>query len=183
MFFLKKLLKDEFYVTIKGEVNSPKDFLFYEGMTVADLVLLADGLKKDGDSYLIDLYRISYDKTGKQPFLALTSSLRENFNSNSIDSNPLLKSGDLVVVRKKEGLIESTFVEITGLVKAPGTYALLNSKYSLYDLLNDSGGVLENAALNGIKIQRVNTSKKVIEEAFDEKDSLGFEVGPAKRIS
>jgi protein involved in polysaccharide export with SLBB domain len=180
--FSKKTLKDKLYVTIKGEVNSPKNFLFYKGMTVADLVLLADGLKKDGDSYLIDLYRASYDKTGKQPFLALTSSLKENFNSNSIDSNPLLKSGDLVVVRKKEGLIKSSFVEITGLVKTPGTYALLSSKYSLYDLLNDSGGVLENAALNGIKIQRVNASKKIIEEAFDEKDSLGFEVGPQKEF-
>ncbi len=180
--FSKKTLKDEFSVTIKGEVNSPKDFLFYKGMTVADLVLLADGLKKDGDSYLIDLYRASYDKTGKRPFLALTSSLKENFNSSSIDSNPLLKSGDLVVVRKKEGLVESAFVEITGLVKTPGTYALLSSKYSLYDLLNDAGGVLENAALNGIKIQRINTSKKVIEEAFDEKDSLGFEVAPQKEF-
>ena len=107
VFFLKKLLRTNLSVTITGEVNSPRDFLFYEGMTVADLVLLADGLKKDGDSYLIDLYRASYDKTGKQPFLALTSSLRENFNSSSIDSNPLLKNGDLVVVRKKEGLIRN----------------------------------------------------------------------------
>jgi len=68
VFFLKKTLKDELYVTIKGEVNSPEDFLFYEGMTVADLILLADGLKKDGDSYLIDLYRASYDKTGNVRF-------------------------------------------------------------------------------------------------------------------
>ena len=86
------------------------------------------------------------------------------------------------MVRKKEGLIESAFVEITGLVKTPGTYALLNSKYSLYDLLNDAGGVLENAALNGIKIQRVNASKKIIEEAFDESDSLGVKMEPQKEF-
>ena len=43
-------------------------------------------------------------------------------------------------------------------------------------MLDDSGGILKDGALNGVKIKRVNTSKEEIEEAFIEADSLGIEI-------
>jgi protein involved in polysaccharide export with SLBB domain len=46
----------------------------------------------------------------------------------------------------------------------------------LFDLLNDSGGILEEGALNGVKIKRVNRSKEQIEDALKSSDSLGFEI-------
>jgi protein involved in polysaccharide export with SLBB domain len=71
-------------------------------------------------------------------------------------------------------------VLITGLIRKPGSYSLLNSKYSLYDLLNDAGGVLKDAALNGIKVKRINAAKAIIEEVANGKDSFGFAVKEQK---
>ena len=46
----------------------------------------------------------------------------------------------------------------------------------MFDLLNDSGGILDEGALNGVKIKRVNRSKEQIEDALKSSDSLGFEI-------
>ena len=174
--FSKKLLKEEAFVEIQGEVNSPKKINFFEGMTVSDLLLLADGLKNDGDSYSINIFRKTLDKSGEVPIKLIETSLNSEFSSENLNNNVVLEADDLVVVRSILGKVESEFVTITGLVKTPGVYAILNNKYSLFDLLNDSGGILKDGALNGVKIKRINKSKKEIEEAFNESDSLGVEI-------
>ena len=174
--FSKKLLKEEAFVEIQGEVNSPKKINFFEGMTVSDLLLLADGLKNDGDSYSINIFRKTLDKSGEVPIKSIETSLNSDFSSENLNNNVVLEADDLVVVRSILGKVESEFVTITGLVKTPGVYAILNNKYSLFDLLNDSGGILKDGALNGVKIKRINKSKKEIEEAFNESDSLGVEI-------
>ncbi|MDC0388883.1 SLBB domain-containing protein [Flavobacteriaceae bacterium] len=174
--FSKKLLKEEAFVEIQGEVNSPKKINFFEGMTVSDLLLLADGLKNDGDSYSINIFRKTLDKSGEVPIKSIETSLNSEFSSENLNNNVVLEADDLVVVRSILGKVESEFVTITGLVKTPGVYAILNNKYSLFDLLNDSGGILKDGALNGVKIKRINKSKREIEEAFNESDSLGVEI-------
>jgi len=174
--FSKKLLKEEAFVEIQGEVNSPKKINFFEGMTVSDLLLLADGLKNDGDSYSINIFRKTLDKSGEVPIKLIETSLNSEFSSENLNNNVVLEADDLVVVRSILGKVESEFVTITGLVKTPGVYAILNNKYSLFDLLNDSGGILKDGTLKGVKIKRINKSKKEIEEAFNESDSLGVEI-------
>ena len=174
--FSKKLLKEEAFVEIQGEVNSPKKINFFEGMTVSDLLLLADGLKNDGDSYSINIFRKTLDKSGEAPIKSIETSLNSDFSSENLNNNVVLEADDLVVVRSILGKVESEFVTITGLVKTPGVYAILNNKYSLFDLLNDSGGILKDGTLKGVKIKRINKSKKEIEEAFNESDSLGVEI-------
>jgi len=100
----------------------------------------------------------------------------------SLNKNPTLSEKDLVVVRTTEGLLSPEFVTIEGLIKNPGMYSLLTAKYSLYNLLNDAGGVLQNAALNGIKIKRINLAKDIIEAAVQKSYSLGFAVTEQKEF-
>ena len=174
--FSKLLIEEESSVEIRGEVNNPMKNEFFDGMTVADLILLADGIKKEGDSYSIDIYRKTYDKSRKTPFKSISTGLNSDFTSADLESNLFLEADDLVVVRSKEGSTSGEFVTINGLIKKPGIYSILNNKYSLFDLLNDSGGILEEGALNGVKIKRVNRSKEQIEDALKSSDSLGFEI-------
>jgi len=174
--FSKILLKEEAFVEVQGEVNNPKKFNFFEGMTVSDLLLLADGLKNDGDSYSINIFRKTFDKSGEVPIKSIKDSLNSEFSSENLNNNIVLQAEDLVVIRSVLGKIDSEFVTINGLVKTPGIYAILNNKYSLFDLLNDSGGILKDGALNGVKIKRINTSKEELEEAFNESDSIEIEI-------
>jgi len=185
--FSKSIIEDEAFVEIQGEVNTTDNdddgkFAFFEGMRVSDLILLSGGVKEGGDLFSINVFRQTFDKSGKVPFRSISAKLNVDYTSSSLEENPVLAPGDLVVVRVKEGVVEPEYVEITGLVKSPGVYSLLNNKYSLYDLLNDSGGILEDGAISGVKIKRINTAKEEIEEVVGDlaKDSLGFEIEEQK---
>jgi|GEM_PF-1067477 len=180
--FSKNKIEDKLFVTISGEVNSAKKYPFYKGMTVADLILMADGLKSTASLISIDVFRANDINSEEAPFISLNANLDKGFNALSLNKNPILSEKDFVVVRTIEGLLSSEFVTIEGLIKNPGAYSVLTAKYSLYDLLNDAGGVLENAALNGIKIKRINLAKDIIEAAVQESDSLGFAVTEQKEF-
>ena len=179
--FSKNTIEKSVFVSIKGEVNRGGEYAYYKGMTVADLILVADGTTSKGSLVEIDVFRASYGE-GESPFISLQTRLGDAFNPLSIEDSLELEKGDLVVIRPLEGLVEPEAVLITGLVKKPGIYSILNSKYSLFNLLTDAGGTLKNAALKGIKIKRRNSSKKIIEDAVNDKDSFGFAVREQKEF-
>ena len=185
--FSKTSIQEKLYVTLKGEVNhnTAKQigldrYTFYQDMTVSDLILIANGIKNTGSMLSIDVFRRSNDASSLGSFVYIGAVLSDDYGSFLDDKNLVLQNEDLVVVRKAEGFLEPEFVTLEGLVKRPGTYSVLSSKYSLYDLLIASGGLLENASIKGIKIKRINTAKKIIEEAFVAEDSLGFAVREQK---
>ena len=69
--------------------------------------------------------------------------------------------------------INFLFVTLFGigkLPKFPGSYALNDNNYSVYDLVQDFGGFLQDASLDGIKIVRENELKDTLKE----EDSLNF---------
>lgn len=179
--FSKNLLNDQKTVEIKGEINSPGVYDYYSEMTVLDLILMADGLKKTGSFVAVDLYRQTLISDGA-PYKSIDVDLQSQYSTYSDDDNPILNENDLVIIRIKEGYAEPEFVEIQGLVKSPGLYSILNSKYSLYNLLLDSGGILPDGSKSGLKIRRLNTSKEVISEALENiaTDSIGIDLEQPK---
>ena len=54
-------------VTIEGEVFEPKNYPFFDGMTVVDLILMSKGITKNGDLSNIEIYRSTYDEDRKNP--------------------------------------------------------------------------------------------------------------------
>ena len=179
----KEDLKEESSVFIKGEVNEPGKYPFYQGMTVADLVLSASGFKNSANSKQIDLYKLTYDPTGKSPIELKQASLNIDFSVNNETNNLTLDNDDMVIVRSKEGFKQKKdYVTLSGLVKRPGEYGVIDDSYSLYDLLADAGGLLPNASLNGLKIKRLNTLKEESEEIFNSLDSLNIEKAEIKEF-
>ena len=177
----KEDLKEESSVFIKGEVNEPGKYPYYQGMTVADLVLSASGFKNNANSKKIDLYKLTYDPTGKSPIELKQASLNIDFSVNNETNNLTLDNDDMVIVRSKEGFKQKKdYVILSGLVKRPGEYGIIDDSYSLYDLLADAGGLLPNASLNGLKIKRLNAFKEESEEIFNSLDSLNFEKAEIK---
>jgi len=171
-------IEQKLSVEIKGEVKRVGVYKFYYGMTVSDLILLAGGIKTSGSFVSIDLFRQTFDKSLQFPFESIEVQLKTDYSSDLLDRNLTLTQGDLVVVRLKEGYTKPEYVEISGLIKSPGFYSILNNQYSLYDLLNDSGGILPDGAISGVKILRINSAKKEIDETIKDisKDSLGYEI-------
>ncbi len=171
-------------VSIKGEVSEPNNYPFFDGMTLIDLILISKGVTLKGDLKNISVYRSTYDESRQNPVQTLKVSLDSDFSKIDSTANIKLKENDLVVVREKLGFQEKEFVTVEGLIKFPGSYALKDNTYSVYDLIQDFGGFLQDASLDGIKIVRENKLKDIIEEENDSskffglsnKDSLNIKV-------
>jgi protein involved in polysaccharide export with SLBB domain len=144
-------------VRIIGEVNEPGEYAFYDGINVENLVVSAKGFSPLSNNNEIVIYRLTYDETGKKPIRTLSSRVDVNFESNGLDSKIKLEKNDLVVVRKISGYSEIETATIQGLIKNQGNYALKDTSYSLYDILMDSGGFLEDASIEGLSIKRDST--------------------------
>ena len=144
-------------VKIIGEVNKPGEYAFYEGINVGSLIISAKGLTQLSNNSEIFIYRMTYDKSGQNPIRILSATLNKNFNSDGFESNVELEKNDVVVVRKIPGITEIETASIIGFVKNQGVYAIKNGSYSLYDIITDSGGFLNDAAIEGISLNREGT--------------------------
>ena len=157
-------------VKIIGEINEPGDYAFYEGITVGSLIISAKGLSQVSNNNEIFIYRLTYDENGEKPIRVLSATLNKNYNSDDFESNVELEKNDVVVVRKIPGLTEIETAKIEGLVKNQGVYAIKDASYSLYDILIDSGGFLDNAAVEGISLNRDGTIFSVdVQKLLDKK--------------
>lgn len=163
-------------VKIQGEVFEPRDYPFFDGMTLIDLILVSKGLTLKGDLNNIEIYRSTYDVTKKKPVEAYKVSLNSDLSKIDSTNNIKLKENDLVVIREKLGYQEKEFITVEGLVKYPGTYAIKNNNYSFYNLMQDFQGFLDDAALDGVKIIRQNTLNEVLDldDSDEDKNSTNL---------
>ena len=155
-------------VSIKGEVSEPDNYPFFDGMTLIDLILISKGITLKGDLKNISIYRSTYDESRQNPVQTINVSLDSDFSKIDSDNNINLEEDDLVVVREKLGYQDKEFVTVEGLVKFPGTYAIKSNNYTVHDLVQDFGGFLEDASLDGVKIVRENKLDEIINQEEDE---------------
>ena len=159
-------------VRIEGEVFEPNNYPFFNGMTLIDLILVSKGVTLKGDLKNISVYRSTYDESRQNPVQTLKITLDSDFSKIDSVNNIKLIENDLVVVREKLGYQDKEFVTVEGLVKFPGTYSIKNNNYSVYDLVQDFGGFLKDASLDGVKIIRENKLDDILEEEEEEEEEV-----------
>jgi polysaccharide export outer membrane protein len=159
------------YVTVVGAVRNPGRVPYREGMTMRDLVLLADGVTEDADLREAEIAR--RDATEDPGTLAQTIRVRLDSTalaSGGTDGIPLtpphpggaagvpdiaLKPYDNVLIRRQPGWETQRLVYLTGQVKHPGRYALKTKTDRLRDLVQRAGGLTEQAYPGGIHFYRM----------------------------
>ena len=172
-------LTSEKNITISGEVNDPGSFPYFEGATVADLILMAKGITDKGSISGITIYRSTYDKTQQKPVEEIMVDLSDGLKSLNTSQNVSLEVNDLVVVRSMLGYQSKEFVSVSGLAKNPGDYALKTNNYSVYDLIKDFDGFLLDANLKGVKLKRkieVESFGEILDEEIDEFIEIGLNI-------
>jgi polysaccharide biosynthesis/export protein len=158
------------YVTVVGAVRSPGRVAYREGMTMRDLVLLAEGVTEDADLHEAEIAR--RDATDDPGTLAQTIRVRLDSTalaSGGTDGIPLtpphpggaagvpdipLKPYDNVLIRRQAGWETQRLVYLTGQVKHPGRYALKTKTDRLRDLVERAGGLTDQAYPGGIYFYR-----------------------------
>ncbi len=163
-------LTDYGTVEVQGEVNTPGSFEFKKGMSLSDALILAEGFTATANGGAVTIYHA--EVTGELLLLLLLLLLLVAVDENLVpEKNIELSANDLIVVRQIPGYKTIEKVTLEGFVKNQGVYALKGSDYRLFDLLQESGGFLEDAYLPGISVTRrvlsSGTNQRAIKKAVE----------------
>jgi protein involved in polysaccharide export with SLBB domain len=159
------------FVSIGGAVRKGGRFPFREGMTLRDLVLLANGVQESAYLKEAEIARLPEDRTGGRTATTVRVPLDSTYlfergpNGQYIGPPgvPVPASGapevelkpydNVLILRQPDWELQRTVV-IQGEVKYPGAYALTTKTERLSDLVKRAGGLTDEAYADGIVFSR-----------------------------
>ena len=130
-------------VTIFGAVKNPQGVTFDPSLTLHDLIMMAGGFETGAAYNRVEVFRTWISKTQEVEYDQITLAVDEDYNLCSGDFQ--LRPFDKVVVRMTPNFATSRTVEINGRVRYPGTYVLEDSSTSLSAIIQQAGGLLDDA--------------------------------------
>ena len=165
-------LADGYYVTIRGQVQSPGRFPWQDGMTLRDLVELARGPTVGADLRETEVARLPNDREAGElaelmrvpldsSYLALASSDAAFRGPRGIAFPPPgtaaefeLEPFDQITILLQPDFQLQREVSVTGEVSVSGRYTLLSKDDRLADLVARAGGLLPTAYPEGARFFR-----------------------------
>jgi protein involved in polysaccharide export with SLBB domain len=174
------------YVAIAGHVNKPGRFPYREGMTMRDLVLLANGVKEGARLTDAEIARLPADRSAGQTAVTVRVPLDSTYlferGSDGHYAGPpgqaapeggapevVLQPYDNVLILRQENFEFQRTVALRGEVRFPGEYALKNKQERLRDLLVRAGGLTEEAQTDGIVFVRKGAAQTVADSIRGER--------------
>lgn len=156
--------KEEYKVTIDGEIKKPGVYDFYDNLTLNDLLVQAGGLTGSA-SKRVEIARMikSEEIDNNNPAKAQLFNLEITPDNNEQIKNFELQPFDVVNIRKMAVYEKPEMVYISGAVNYPGKYVLVNKKEKIYDVIQRAGGLTSVANLDGVKIKRPIQNKQIEE--------------------
>ena len=149
-------LREAYTISIQGEVLTPGDYPFAEGMTVENLIYLANGFKETAAKSFVEVARRVTDEDGDGSATATIYNfpIDKNLLINEGDKDFKLKPFDLVVIRKSPFYEKQNIVEVEGEAQYPGKYVLASKDERISDVLKRAGGVTKYAYIKGATLIR-----------------------------
>lgn len=154
--------REEYKVTIDGEVKKPAEYDYFENLTLNDLIVQAGGLtgsasKRVEVARMITLEEIDNANPNKAELFAIEISPNNNEQAKNFELKPF----DVVSIRKMAVYEKPESITISGAVNYPGKYALVNKKSTVYDLIQRAGGLTVLANTDGVRIKRPIQTKQI----------------------
>lgn len=146
--------REEYEVTIDGEVNNPGTYPFFENLTLNDLVAQVGGFTGTA-SKRVEIARLVKSEvvdnsTRRIELINLEISAQDNEQL----KNFILEPFDVVNIRRIVTYEKPELVSVSGSVLYPGKYALATKKETVYSVIMRAGGLSTVANLEGMKIHR-----------------------------
>lgn len=137
---------------VDGAVDQPGTYEFRAGITVADLLMKARGLRPDAYSVRADLFRENGDKSNTLVQIDLQKALARDPSA-----NVQLKPHDSLKVYAKSDVMwmGNRTVTLTGSVQNPGTFNRQDGE-RVSDLILQGGGLAPDAFLDQAFLRRQN---------------------------
>jgi len=157
-------LKEGYYISIGGEVANPGVFLYEDGMSVQDLVLMAGGLKESASVKRIEVSRRIKDADPKaenpKTAIIFEQDITTDLKSSTETARLMLVPYDEVFVRPAPGYFTQKNVVIEGEIIYAGKYTLAAKNDRISDLVKRAGGLTKQAYLNGAVLVRTRQFSK-----------------------
>jgi len=147
--------REEYKITIEGEVKNPGVYPYYENLTLNDLVVQVGGLtgsasKKIEIARMIKSESINENDPKKVEVFNLELTPENNEQIKNFELQPF----DVVNIRRMAVYEKPSEVSVSGSVVYPGNYVLANKKETVYSIVMRAGGLSATANFQGLKIKR-----------------------------
>ncbi|UWY28639.1 SLBB domain-containing protein [Flavobacterium sp. TR2] len=147
--------REEYKVTIDGEVKNPGEYEYFENLTLNDLVVQVGGLTGSASKRVEIARMIKSDAIDDaDPKRIELVELEITADNNEQIKNFVLKPFDVINIRRMAVYEKPEMVKVSGAVTYPGKYVLANKKERVYNVVMRAGGLTSIANLDGMKIKR-----------------------------
>lgn len=147
--------REEYKITIDGEIKNPGEYEYFENLTLNDLVVQVGGLTGSA-SKRVEIARMvksdAIDDTDPKRIELIE--LEITADNNEQIKNFVLKPFDVINIRRMAVYEKPQMVTVSGAVGYPGKYVLANKKETVYNIVMRAGGLTSIANLDGMKIKR-----------------------------
>jgi protein involved in polysaccharide export with SLBB domain len=154
--------KEEYKVTIEGEIKNSGDYYYYPALTLNDLLVQAGGLIGSASK------RVEVARMIQSEEIDVTNSSRAQlFNieitpgNNEQAANFVLAPFDVINIRKMAVYEKPEMIVVSGSVHYPGKYVLAEKKEKIYSVIQRAGGLTPLASVKGVKIKRSISAKQI----------------------
>jgi protein involved in polysaccharide export with SLBB domain len=151
----KEAFIDQGYIRVSGAVRRPGEYKYAKSLTLFDALVMANGLKLEAATNRVDIFRIVIDSI--QPVSNIVATIEIDKSMNILDARKKdfqLEPYDQIVVRSIPEFSFQKLVNITGEVKYPGQYALIDKNEKLTSIIQRAGGLSSEAFDAGATLYR-----------------------------
>ncbi|RXM48185.1 SLBB domain-containing protein [Flavobacterium sp. YO12] len=162
--------REEYKVTIDGEVKNPGKYDYFDNLTLNDLVVQVGGLTGSASKRVEIARMVKSDVIDDaDPKRIELVELEITADNNEQVKNFVLKPFDVINIRKMAVYEKPEMVKVSGAVTYPGKYVLANKKETVYNVVMRAGGLTSIANLDGMKIKR-----PIKEEQIEQLESINL---------
>lgn len=156
-----KNLREKRLISITGEINKSGNLDYVEGLTIADVIILANGFTDGASNSKIELARRVKDDTlgldANQNVIIKSFDIDKDLKINSLDAQTLIQPFDKIYVRKAPRYEDQKTVVIEGEVRFPGAFTIKDKTQRITELINLAGGLKDSAFPKGASFSRDST--------------------------
>ena len=149
-------LRDEYKISIQGEVRAPATFEYADGMTLESIIQMAGGFKEGATPNRVEISR----RVRNSDATIASARTAEVFTVNvdkdlKLSGNPfVLQPFDIISVRNSEGYTVQKQVKLEGEVLYPGIYTITKKDEKISEVIARAGGLTSSAYPAGASLKR-----------------------------
>ncbi len=153
-------LKDQYYISVLGEVRNPGYYEYRDSLTLKDVILQAGGFTDAAFPQRIEVARLMRrdSLTAQDVRASMIIEVKDITDISATQNNVYLQPSDLITVKRKPGFVAFQSITVSGELQYPGPYVLEKREERVSNIIKRAGGFTPEAYLEGAYIKRLNVS-------------------------